>query len=276
MSFGNSIGGSRSASGGAQARYSASADGERARPADGLDHLVDVRVLGEEAPEVRGAVAQQPLLDQRVLELQDVPGFLLLLPACSLVCPEVPERQRRQARHPIGHRRGEGPRQHRAPVMPDEVCLVDADGVQHARDVGDRHRRRVLSRVGRFVGTTKTPEIERDRAIAGLDEGGDLMSVHVVGIGKAVHQQDGLAGSLVEDVQCRSVDVGPHAFSSVCVQRHRAVHSITLSHWGISVRSRVPGGRRKGPRTKVRDPFLVNAQAQTCSKPSGPLTHGGP
>ena len=98
-----------------------------------------------------------------------------------------------------------------APAVPDDHRLGHAQRADDAGDVG-RQGARVVA-LGRVVGAAVAAQVHRDRAVAGVGEGGQLLPPRPPEGREAVQEQDGRSVADVDDVEARpvgrDVPVGP-------------------------------------------------------------------
>jgi hypothetical protein len=99
-------------------------------------------------------------------------------------------RQRHEAFDARGHHRCQLPADQAAPVVADQVHLVDLQGVQQAEHVGPDLVQRVVEDVRRGVGAAVAAQVGRDDAETGAGQHRHLLAPDDVGVGKTVQQQD--------------------------------------------------------------------------------------
>ena len=92
---------------------------------------------------------------------------------------------------PIGPEQRRVPRHRRAPVVPDDRCAFDAEGVEHPDDVADEVELGVLVDPARHVGLAVAALVGRDRVVPGVAEGAELVPPRVPAFREAMTQHDG-------------------------------------------------------------------------------------
>src|SRR5579863_2424909 len=179
---------------------------ELSRPGQLLDPLADVPVAPAEHPQPRPVIGPDGRLgDVGELEEQLIPGHLVL--------PQGDRRERvrhrddHEAAHPVRGNRGREPRHRRAPVMADDVCRLDAEGVQQPGHV----RHHVLQPVGgdllRAAGPAESAQVRRDHPETVTHQDRHLIAPEPRGIGETVHEQHRDADAVLLDVQGYAVDL---------------------------------------------------------------------
>jgi hypothetical protein len=119
----------------------------------------------------------------------------------------VADRYRREPFDAVGDERGEGPRDRRAPVVPDQREPLEPQRVGDALQIGEQVGDRVVLDRGRLVGIAEPAQVGRDHAAPGCDQRGHLLAPHEVGIGPAVEQHDRFAFAFDEHVQSHAVHI---------------------------------------------------------------------
>ena len=168
--------------------------GQRARSRPGVRvagnvprrHVGDAR---EGTPQHRVvAGAQAPLRQLGQLKEQDVPTLEELArvaPHCVLVGVEVRGVQNHQAVGALRVRGSEGPGDHAAPVVSDDMACGEAERVLQVGDVGGE-RGDVVGAA--FAGEVIAALVGRDHAVAGRREGRNLQAPRVPELREAVQQ----------------------------------------------------------------------------------------
>ena len=89
--------------------------------------------------------------------------------------------------------------------MADDVRVGDRERVEHADDVAEDGLDPIRLHLLRSSRGAEAAQVRRDDAVAGLDQGGALMPPQLGRVGKAVQQQDRVAGAFVDDAEVEIV-----------------------------------------------------------------------
>src|SRR6476469_2499762 len=189
-------------------------------PGDGVDEVRRLRPLrtgavSHERLDLRRAVAGEPAFrrDGR-LRAEDVPeraGLVVRLAAQG--GPEdLPAQCHRVRAADAGHRadqsrveRGDGPRQHAAPPVADQVRAGLAERLDEPADVAGEGPGVVAA--GWLVGVAVAAQVDGDRAVAGVGQRAELVAPRPPEAGEAVQEQDQRTLTGLGDVQADAVRV---------------------------------------------------------------------
>ena len=131
-----------------------------------------------------------------------------------LKAPGCPTESAVRRAHAVGREDPEHPRDRRAPVVADDVHPFDAEMIEHADEVREQERDRIVLDPFRLVGRAEAAHVGRDRPVPGGAQRGDLVIPERMRVGPAVDEQHGFAvagaGALVVDFDPRAVDVDAH------------------------------------------------------------------
>src|SRR4029453_4507297 len=102
-------------------------------------------------------------------------------------------------------RHGEAPGLKRPPIVTDEPHLRDPERVEQRHQVGHKLVDRVVALARLDFALAAAARVERDHAIAGVDERWNLVAPNRVVVREAVHEQHVWAPTLDYDVELHIV-----------------------------------------------------------------------
>ena len=104
---------------------------------------------------------------------------------------------------------GEAPGLQRAPVVTDEPHFLDPERIEQCSQIGHEFVDHVIAFARLDLALAASARVERDHAVAGVDEDRNLVAPDRVVVREAVHEQHVRALALGDDVELDIVDPDP-------------------------------------------------------------------
>ena len=135
----------------------------------------------------------------------------LLRDAAARISGRMPHGHCNAAVHALRMIHGEAPGLQRSPVVADESHLCDPQRIEQRNQVGHEIVDRVVGLARLDLALAATARVERDHAVAGVDQRWNLVAPDRVVVREAVHEQHVGALALDDDVELDIVHPHPAA-----------------------------------------------------------------
>ena len=121
----------------------------------------------------------------------------------------MPDRHCYVAVHAFRMLHGEAPGLQRPPVVADEPHFCDPERIEQRHQIGYKLVDRVVALARLDLALAASACVERDHAVAGIDERRNLVAPDRVVVRETMHEQHGGALALGDDVELDIVDPDP-------------------------------------------------------------------